>query len=66
MWVDHRQYICRACGKEFTGDLLQDVAPSVLTAHWKSMYCPNCGAGYRKLSLKLDIEPPNETEPLNE
>lgn len=58
--IDMRPFLCRKCGQKFEAEVLGNVAIDVWVAHTKNMRCPNCGAGYKKISFMLE-QPPDES-----
>lgn len=45
---------CRKCDHIWTGKYLTDVPINAAVAYMKTMCCPECGAGMKKLNWVLD------------
>jgi hypothetical protein len=45
---------CSKCDHLWTGETLAHVAIDVWLAHIKSIHCPNCAVGWRKIGFVTD------------
>lgn len=54
MYVESQPCLCRVCHAHFNLEVLQDVLIKVWAAQIKSLHCPKCGAGWKKLSFVSD------------
>jgi len=43
--------LCRACQHRWLENILSHVAVEVWAKHVRSLYCPNCKAGYKNLAF---------------
>jgi hypothetical protein len=48
----HRQSLqCLRCEQRFSADVVNDAPSRVVIASWRSLHCPNCNAGWRRLAF---------------
>lgn len=63
MYVSLAPMVCLACDHKWMQETLQQVLIPVWIAHTKTLHCPHCGAGWKKLAWRA-IEP-DGTQPEN-
>lgn len=51
-----RKFLCRLCGYKYEEELLCQIPLTVWLAHIKSLRCPQCDAGWRRLSFDIGAE----------
>jgi uncharacterized Zn ribbon protein len=51
MTFTHSPMVCQACRHEWDQQMLQRAPVSVVVAHWKTLYCPKCGADWKRLAF---------------
>jgi hypothetical protein len=42
---------CLQCEYEWDQQILQMAPVSLVVAHWKTIHCPDCGAGWKDLAF---------------
>jgi hypothetical protein len=63
MRVAAQSFRCGACETAFAGELVQHAPAGVLIASMRAVYCPGCGADWRRLFL---VATPAEEKPTPE
>jgi rubredoxin len=61
MLIIRRPFRCRSCDHLWDAETVNDAPAQLVIASWKALYCPNCGAGWRKLAFitQPDAKPPD-------
>ena len=51
MYIDTMPVRCNICRHEWPQQVIQWAPVNVIVAHWKTLRCPECGAGWKKLAF---------------
>ena len=51
MTFSHTPMQCLDCDHSWDQQMLQMAPVSVVVAHWKTLYCPNCRADWKRIVI---------------